>query len=37
METAVLWKAAVKPRLPPGLGKRRPETAGVSHSSHSPR
>ena len=37
METAVLWKAAMKPRLPTGLGKRRHEPAAVSHSSHSPR
>src|SRR5215216_1853892 len=36
METAVLRKAAMRPRLSPGLGKRRPETAAVSHSSHSP-
>jgi len=34
MEAAVLWKAAMKPRLSTGLGKRR--EAGVSHSSHSP-
>src|SRR5713101_5511667 len=36
MEAAVLWKAAMRPRLPTGLGKRRQEPAGVSHSSHSP-
>ena len=36
MEAAVLWKAAMRPRLPTGLGKRRQEAAGVSHSSHSP-
>jgi len=36
MEADVLWKAAMKPRLPTGLGKRRQEAAAVSHSSHSP-
>src|SRR5258708_15899237 len=36
MEAAVLWKAAMRPRLPTGLGKRRQEAAAVSHSSHSP-
>src|SRR5258708_19248998 len=36
MEAAVLWKAAMRPRLPTGLGKRRHEPAGVSHSSHTP-
>jgi hypothetical protein len=35
MEAAVLWKAAMKPRLPTGLGKRRQTAAGVSHISHS--
>lgn len=36
MEGAVPWKAAMKPRLPTGLGKRRQTTADVSHTSHSP-
>ena len=35
MESDVLWKAAMKLRLPTGLGKRRQEAAAVSHSSHS--
>jgi hypothetical protein len=36
MEADVLWKAAMKPRLPTGLGKRPPTTTRVSHISHSP-
>jgi hypothetical protein len=36
MEAAVLWKAAMRPRLPAGLGKRRKENTDVFHSSHSP-
>jgi hypothetical protein len=36
MEADVLWKAAMKPRLPTELGKHRQEAAGVSHISHSP-
>ena len=36
MEAAVLWKAAMNPRLPTRLGKRRQTAAGVSHISHSP-
>src|SRR6185503_13510856 len=36
MEAALLWKAAMRPRLPTGLGKHRHEPVGVSHSSHSP-
>jgi hypothetical protein len=36
MEADVLWKAAMKPRLPTGLGKRRQEAAGVFHIFHSP-
>jgi len=36
MESAVLWKAAMRPRLPTGLGKRRQKAVAVSHSSHSP-
>jgi hypothetical protein len=36
MEADVLWKAAMRPRLPTGLGKRPPTTTRVSHRSHSP-
>ena len=36
MEADVLWKAAMRPRLPTGLGKRPPTTTRVSHISHSP-
>jgi hypothetical protein len=36
MEADVLWKAAMRPRLPTGLGKRPPTATRVSHSSHSP-
>jgi hypothetical protein len=36
MEADVLWKAAMKPRLHTGLGKRPPTTTRVSHISHSP-
>jgi hypothetical protein len=36
MEADVLWKAAMRPRLATGLGKRRQEAAGVFHISHSP-
>lgn len=36
MEAAVMWKAAMNPRLPTRLGKRQQTAAGVSHISHSP-
>jgi hypothetical protein len=36
MEADVLWKAAMRPRLPTGLGKRPPTTTRVFHISHSP-
>lgn len=35
MEAAVLWKAAMKLRLPTGLGNRRQTAAGAFHISHS--
>jgi hypothetical protein len=36
MEAAVLWKAAMKPRLSTGLGKRPRTATRVFHTFHSP-